>query len=231
MIWRFPARSVQHSVAGAARIAASVSHLSGYGTRIDHGTLAAGVVVKMLLMMVLMMLKWRLGIDGRATVGNGRSSWYEQDVPVSRLLQAVLVRAVRLAVGVAERLEHVAIQLGKTILDAGLFGRQKFALFVQTDLPFASPFHFVGQCQDLVQLALATVLSRDLVLATSADIADERQLRFRQVVFAQSLVEFIHGQVDDVVHRHGDVHRAGALLIPRVRFALRKGAASSSSWS
>lgn len=83
--------------------------------------------------------------------------------------------------------------MGKTILDAGLLSGKEFALFIEPDLAFASSLHFIGQSQDLVQLALATVLSCHLVLTTAADVADERQLRLSQVVLAQSLVELVHG--------------------------------------
>ena len=161
----------------------------------------------------------RLRIDRRAVVCGG--SRYQQNVAIGRLLQTVLVRRVGLAIRITKRLEHVTVELGEAILDASLLRHQKLAFLVQTNLTLADALHFVGQRQNLVQFALAAVLSRHLVLAPAADVANQRQLRFRQIVLAQTFVEFVHGQIDDVVNRHRNVHSARPLLVARIGLALR----------
>lgn len=73
--------------------------------------------------------------------------------------------------------------------------------------------HFALQTEDLIHFALAAVLRRYLVLTTSANVADQRQLRLGQVVLGETLVELVDRQVDDFQRRNWNVQRAGASLV------------------
>lgn len=112
-------------------------------------------------------------IDRRAAVRRSTRSWNQQNIAIGRLLQTVLVRRVGQAVRIAKGLEHVAVELGKAILDARLLGHEKFALFVEAELALARPFHLVGQTQDLIEFALAAVLGGHFILPAPADVADQ----------------------------------------------------------
>lgn len=131
-------------------------------------------------------------------------------------------------------LEDVSVELAELVLEGLALREHALLVSEQPVLAHAHQLHLVGQTQDLVQFPLAAVLRRhlnfkkiiykpifkikrnraDLVFAPPANVPDERELRLGQVVLGEALVELIHRQVDDVVHRDRNVHRPSALLVP-----------------
>lgn len=80
-------------------------------------------------------------------------------------------------------LKDVSVQLLIFIFHPLTLVGDELVFIHQSDLPVPHVFDFVGQTQDLIQLALPAVLRRHLVLTSSTDVSDQAQLRFAQVVF------------------------------------------------
>lgn len=122
MVRSFPSGAV---VDGRNARAVAATAVAGHVVRIHHAPLDGVLVLLMLLVLVVVeLLLARLGVDG-GTVGSS-SPGHEQDISISRLLEAVLVGRVRLAVVVTQALEDVPVELRETVLEPGLLRGQEF---------------------------------------------------------------------------------------------------------
>jgi spore maturation protein SpmB len=122
---------------------------------------------------------------------------------------------VWLRFGYQAYVKYVPVKLSELLLDARHLLEHVVALAEQTHLAVAHLLDLVAEAIDLVEFALAAVLSGDLVLATAPDVADEGQLGLAQVVLAQAFIELVHRQVYNVAHGYGNIQSPGALLVPR----------------
>ena len=155
MIRSFPSSTVMLLLLDTGRNDRVVTTRAGHVARIHHAPLDGGVMLLLLLllvvvMMLMVLLLARLRIDRSAGAVSGTRSRYEQNVPVSRLLQAVLVRRVGLTVLVAQTLKDVTVQLGETVLDSCLLRREEIALLIETDLALTCALHLIRQSKDLI---------------------------------------------------------------------------------
>lgn len=98
--------------------------------------------------------------------------------------------------------ENMLVQHRELALNVLVAANTNLAVAIDALLALAHILHLVGQTNDLVQLALATILGGHLVLAAPTNVANQRQLRFGEVVLGQAFVELVHGQIDDFVHWH-----------------------------
>lgn len=152
MIRSFPSSTVMLLLLYTGRNDRVVTTRAGHVAGIHHAPLNGGVMLLLLLVVVMLMvlLLARLRIDRSAGAVSGARSRYKQNVPVSRLLQAVLVRRVGLPVLVAQTLKDVTIQLGKTVLDPCLFRREEITLLIETYLALTCALHLIRQREDLI---------------------------------------------------------------------------------
>lgn len=207
------------SASGATARAAGGATCRCGGVRVRMVLVLLEVMLMMLVMMVMGVMpvaaSWPLAAGAGQFLLAVYASGQQHDRTVGPLLQGVVLHRDRIAVVVPEVLKDVTVQVHVLLADLLLLGQDGFALAQQPLLAVLHLLDLVGQRDDLVEFALAAVLGGDLVLAAPPDVPDERELRFAQVVLGQPLVELVHGQVDDVVHRNRDVERPGSFLVPR----------------
>lgn len=146
-------------------------------------------------------------------LGRGHAARHDQHAAVGAVLERVLAGRIGPALLVPELSEHLLVQALHLLLHLPDGADELHLLLQQASLVAPQLLDALLQLDDGVQLALAAVLGRQLVLAAPADVADEGQLGFAQVVLGQELVELFHGQVDDLVVGEGDLHGAGAALV------------------
>lgn len=93
---------------------------------------------------------------------------------VGTLLQTPVLLGVRVTLAVTQILKHVAVQRRELVPYSLAFGLDDLAVAQQPLLALLHVLDLVGQRHNLVQLAFATVLSGDLVLAPPPDVPDQR---------------------------------------------------------
>lgn len=143
-------------------------------------------VQKMLLLMVWM---WQATSSGHAELlllllllvtAAGQilltidASGHQNDGSVGTLLQTPVLLGVRVTLTVTQILKHVTVQRGELVPYSLAFGLDDLAVAQQPLLALLHVLDLVGQRHNLVQLAFATVLSGDLVLAPPPDVPDQR---------------------------------------------------------
>lgn len=161
---------------------------------------------------LLFVLLFFLGLA--VLLGGGHAARRDQHAAIGAVLQRVLAGRIGPALLVPELREHLLVQALHLLLHLPDGADELHLLLQQAGLVAPQLLHPLLQLDDGVQLALAAVLGRQLVLAPPADVADEGQLRLAQVVLGQQLVELLHRQVDDLLVGEGDLHGAGAALVP-----------------
>lgn len=115
------------------------------------------------------------------------------------------------------------VELTEALLYALLLVQHKIAILNQSGLAILHLLHLIGQTCDLVHFALSAILRRHLVLAAPPNVAYQGQLRLREIVLAQPLVELVHWKVYNITNGNWYAQRPGALLVARqmlVRFRL-----------
>jgi len=148
-----------------------------------------------------------------ALLGGGHAARHDEHAAVGAVLERVLVGGVGPALLVPQLSEHLLVQALHLLLHLPDGADELHLLLQQAGLVAPQVLDALLQVDDRVQLALAAVLGRHLVLAAPADVADEGQLAFAQVVLGQELVELLHGQVDDLLVGEGDLHGAGSAFV------------------
>lgn len=143
-------------------------------------------VQKMLLLMVWM---WQATSSGHAELlllllllvtAAGQilltidASGHQDYGSVGTLLQTPVLLGVRVTLAVTQILKHVAVQRRELVPYSLAFGLDDLAVAQQPLLALLHVLDLVGQRHNLVQLAFATVLSGDLVLAPPPDVPDQR---------------------------------------------------------